>query len=69
MLRALPGGWSLRVRLVTLVALAMLPARLVGLTFISHEATAVLRQKAGRELELRTDGLARNVRAWDAAIP
>jgi len=53
------------VRLVTLVALAVLPARLAGLTFLSHEANAVLRQNADRELELRTDGLAGHVRAWD----
>ena len=65
MLRVSRGGWSLRVRLVALVALAVLPVRLAGLTFISHEANAVLRQKVDRELELRTHNLASTVRAWD----
>src|SRR5690348_3115077 len=64
MLRRL-GGWSLRTRLVTLVALAVLPVALAATTFLTSEADAILRQKAGRELELTTDNLATNVGAWD----
>lgn len=65
MLRVFRGGWSLRVRLVVLLALAILPARLTGLAFISRQADSILRQKAQRELELRTRDFASNVRAWD----
>jgi diguanylate cyclase (GGDEF)-like protein/PAS domain S-box-containing protein len=65
MLRMLRGGWSLRVRLLVLVALAVLPARLAGLTFLSHQSNSILRQNAAKELDLRTHNLVDTVRAWD----
>ena len=64
-MRRQSSGLSLRGRLVTLVAIAVLPAALASMTFLTGEADVILRHKADRELELTTRNLASNVRAWD----